>query len=156
MYLFDSSNTGRYDTVKEEISKIKKKFPSKKILLIANKTDICDIKLLESEFKGIEYIEISAKQSEGILLLEQELISMIKTGKISNNETIVSNSRHFEALSNSLMEVKNIEIGIYNGISADLLAIDIRQALWHMGEITGEVTNDELLGNIFANFCIGK
>ncbi|NQX81293.1 MAG: tRNA uridine-5-carboxymethylaminomethyl(34) synthesis GTPase MnmE [Flavobacteriaceae bacterium] len=156
LYLFDSSNTGRYDTVKEEISKIKKKFPSKKILLIANKTDICDIKLLESEFKGIEYIEISAKQSEGILLLEQELISMIKTGKISNNETIVSNSRHFEALSNSLMEVKNIEIGIYNGISADLLAIDIRQALWHMGEITGEVTNDELLGNIFANFCIGK
>ena len=75
---------------------------------------------------------------------------------MSNNQTIVSNNRHFEALTNALTAIKEVENGMKMGISSDLLAIDIRQALFHLGEITGSVTTDDLLGNIFANFCIGK
>ena len=73
-----------------------------------------------------------------------------------NNETIITNTRHYDSLLKALEEVQKVQFGIQSGVSADLMAIDIRQALYYFGEITGQVTNDELLGNIFANFCIGK
>ena len=73
-----------------------------------------------------------------------------------NNETIVTNTRHYDSLIKALEEIQKVQYGLDSGISADLMAIDIRQALYYFGEITGQVTNDELLGNIFANFCIGK
>jgi len=81
---------------------------------------------------------------------------LVNIGALSNNQNIVSNSRHFEALTNALKAIKEVEKGMELNISSDLIAIDIRQALFHLGEITGEVTTDDLLGNIFANFCIGK
>jgi len=59
-------------------------------------------------------------------------------------------------LNNALTEVQNVYNGMKDGISSDLLAVDVRQALYHFGELTGEITNDELLGNIFSKFCIGK
>jgi tRNA modification GTPase len=68
----------------------------------------------------------------------------------------VTNSRHYNALLLALEEINKVQEGLNENLTTDLLAIDIRQALYHFGEITGEVTNDELLGNIFANFCIGK
>ena len=77
-------------------------------------------------------------------------------GALRNNNTIVTNSRHYNALLGALEEINRVQEGLNQNLSGDLLAIDIRQALYHFGEITGEVTNDELLGNIFANFCIGK
>ena len=73
-----------------------------------------------------------------------------------NNETIVTNTRHYDSLLKALEEVQKVKYGIESNTSSDFIAIDIRQALYYFGEITGEVTNDELLGNIFANFCIGK
>ena len=73
-----------------------------------------------------------------------------------NDETIVTNSRHYDALLKALEEIEKVQYGLDSGLSGDLMAIDIREALYHFGEITGQVTNDELLGNIFANFCIGK
>ena len=78
------------------------------------------------------------------------------TGKLNNNEAIVTNSRHYSALQNALEEINKVQEGLNLGISGDLLAVDIREALYHFGLITGQVTNDELLGNIFSNFCIGK
>ena len=72
------------------------------------------------------------------------------------DQSIISNSRHYAALNAALTEISKVQAGLANELSGDLLAIDLRQALYHLGEITGEVTNDELLGNIFANFCIGK
>ncbi len=66
------------------------------------------------------------------------------------------NSRHYDALIKALEEIQKVQYGLDSGLSGDLLAIDIRQALYHFGEITGEITSDDLLGNIFANFCIGK
>ncbi|WP_255702725.1 hypothetical protein [Antarcticibacterium sp. 1MA-6-2] len=81
---------------------------------------------------------------------------MSTLSELRNNNTIVTNSRHYNALLKALEEINKVQDGLNANLSGDLLAIDIRQALYHFGEITGEVTNDELLGNIFANFCIGK
>jgi tRNA modification GTPase len=75
---------------------------------------------------------------------------------LHNNDTIVTNSRHYDSLLKALSEVQKVQQGLDANLSGDLLAIDIRQALYHFGEITGEITSDDLLGNIFANFCIGK
>ena len=73
-----------------------------------------------------------------------------------HNETIVTNTRHYDALLKAQEEIQKVKHGLETNISSDFMAIDIRQALFYFGEITGQVTNDELLGNIFANFCIGK
>ena len=86
----------------------------------------------------------------------QHLAELVNTGALSNQQTVVSNSRHFEALTKALEALNEVQKGMDQDISSDLLAIDIRQALHHLGEITGEITNDELLGNIFSKFCIGK
>ncbi len=73
-----------------------------------------------------------------------------------NNDTIVTNTRHYDSLLKAFEEIGKVKEGLEIGLSGDLMAIDIRQALYYFGEITGEITNDDLLGNIFANFCIGK
>ena len=103
-----------------------------------------------------ELIPISAKEKSGIETLTNQLTSLLNTGALHNNETIVTNSRHYDALLKALNEIKKVDEGIQMGLSSDLMAIDIREALYYFGLITGEVTNDDLLGNIFANFCIGK
>jgi tRNA modification GTPase len=69
---------------------------------------------------------------------------------------VITNLRHFEALKNAHLELQKVKIGLENNLSGDLLAMDIRQVLFHIGSITGDISSDELLGNIFANFCIGK
>ena len=99
---------------------------------------------------------ISAKQKVGLEELTDTLLSFVNTGALNNNQTIVSNSRHVDALNKSLEQIiKTIE-GLNSCISGDFLAMDIRQALFHLGEITGEISSDDLLDNIFSNFCIGK
>ena len=98
----------------------------------------------------------SAKNRTGIDTLLQNLTELANTGILSNNQSIVTNSRHFEALNNALNALIEVQKGIDQNISSDLFAIDIRQALFHLGLITGEITTDDLLGNIFQNFCIGK
>ena len=102
-------------------------------------------------------MRFSYQQSKkGLEALTETLISFVNTGALSNNQTIVSNSRHVDALNKSLKQIiKTIE-GLNSGISGDFLAMDIRQALYHLGEITGEISTDDLLDNIFSNFCIGK
>ena len=99
---------------------------------------------------------ISAKTGQGVEGLKTTLLDFVNTGALRNNETIVTNSRHYDALLKALEEIIKVQEGIDMGLSGDLMAIDIRQALYYFGEITGEITNDDLLGNIFANFCIGK
>ena len=81
---------------------------------------------------------------------------MVQTGKLRNNDTIITNARHYDAIGNALQSVQAVRAGLESNISGDLLAIDIRQALYHFGLITGEISTDDLLGNIFTNFCIGK
>lgn len=145
------------DVVKNEIEKIRNQYPMKPLLVIGNKSDkLTDNQKsqLESEIPGI--LLISAKQKTGVDELQNRLLSFVNTGALRNNETIVTNTRHYDSLLKALEEIQKVKFGLQTNLSSDLMAIDIREALYHFGMITGQVTNDELLGNIFANFCIGK
>ena len=159
MFLVDSTELTMesLERLKVEVEKIRNKYPQKALLTIFNKKDKLDESLLINLKSQIENsIFISAKQKVGIEELKNELISFVNTGALRNNETIVTNTRHYDSLLKALEEIQKVKWGLDSGISSDLMAIDIRSALYFFGEITGEVTNDELLGNIFANFCIGK
>lgn len=146
------------DVFLEEIETIKARFPNKRLLVIANKTDTLschDRALLASEIE--EVILLSAKEKTGITELKAALTALVNTGALSNNETIVTNSRHFEALHNALTAITAVQQGIDLEISTDLFSIDIRECLRHLGNITGEYDVDkDILGHIFSNFCIGK
>ena len=146
------------DTFIEEIETIKKRFPNKRVLVIANKVDTLschDSSILQSEIDDL--FLLSAKQNEGLEALKKELTSLVNIGALSNNETIVTNSRHFEALNNALAAINSVQQGIDLEISTDLFAIDIRECLRHLGTITGDYDVDkDILGHIFSNFCIGK
>ncbi|MGB0892535.1 MAG: hypothetical protein ACPGUU_09305, partial [Flavobacteriaceae bacterium] len=145
-----------------EVEKIKNKFPLKPMLIIANKVDQLSEEEKEEVLQSlntiqhIEALMISAKNNEGVEDLKDKLIGFVNTGALNNNETIVTNTRHYDALLKAFEEIQKVKYGLETGLSGDLMAIDIRQALYHFGEITGEITSDDLLGNIFANFCIGK
>ena len=158
IYLFDARDfKDQRSVLKVELEKIKNKYPQKPLLVIANKIDKVDdilISKIQSEISEIKLL--SAKTGFGVEQLTNSLLDLINTGSLRNNETIVTNSRHFDALLKAFEEIQKVKHGLESGLSGDLLAIDIRQALYHFGEITGEITNDDLLGNIFANFCIGK
>ena len=159
MFLVDSTELTmkNLERLKVEVEKIKNKYPQKALLTIFNKKDKLEESLLQNLESQIENsIFISAKQKVGIEELKNELMSFVNTGALRNNETIVTNTRHYDSLLKALEEIQKVKWGLDSGISSDLMAIDIRSALYFFGEITGEVTNDELLGNIFANFCIGK
>jgi len=142
----------------QEIETIKERFPNKRLLVVANKIDTLschDAAILKSEIAHL--ILLSAKQKTGIEELKSELTSLVNTGALSNNETIVTNSRHFEALNNALTAITSVQQGIDLEISTDLFSIDIRECLRHLGNITGEYDVDkDILGHIFSNFCIGK
>ena len=132
-----------------ELNKVRKENIAR-VLVIVNKIDVCEVDLNQ------DYISISAKNGEGISALKNKLLNFINTAKISESDSIVSNLRHYEQLQLTLHEINSIINGMGNNISGDFLSINIRQALFHLGSITGEVTTDDLLGNIFGKFCIGK
>jgi tRNA modification GTPase len=143
--------------LKIEIEKIKNRFPLKPLLIIANKIDTLNTEELDRlnlQFEGVHLL--SAKSGLGVEELKDKLIGFVNTGALRNNETIVTNTRHYDSLLKAFEEIQKVKGGLEMGLSGDLMAIDIRQALYHFGEITGEITSDDLLGNIFANFCIGK
>ena len=147
---------------KVEIEKIKNKYPQKPLLVILNKVDDINdddkevITAISNEINKTHILKLSAKTGEGVDDLKDKLLEFVNTGALRNSDTIITNTRHYDSLLKALEEVEKVRYGLETGLSGDLLAIDIRQALYHFGEITGEITNDDLLGNIFANFCIGK
>ncbi len=88
--------------------------------------------------------------------LKNRIFDFTNLNALDNNNTIVTNQRHYEQLKKTLSELKIAIEGLNNGLAGDLLAINIKQSLFHLGLITGEVTTDDLLSNIFGKFCIGK
>ena len=159
LFLVDSSqlSDNSLESLKSEIEQIKNKYPLKTLLIIFNKMDLMTSELVENVNSEISNaLLISAKNKTGIDELKNQLLSFVNTGALRNNETIITNTRHYDSLHKALEEIQKVKFGIQTNLPSDLMAIDIRQALYYFGEITGEVTNDELLGNIFANFCIGK
>jgi tRNA modification GTPase len=134
----------------------------KQLVLVVNKSDMVE-KSLKNELSGKiildnnEYIvEISAKKETNIDYLEQILVKASKIGKLDKDSVIISNIRHYESLNVAMQNLLRVKEGISSGLPSDLIAQDLRQAIHFLGEITGEITTDEVLGNIFKNFCIGK
>ena len=158
LYVIDSSkiSSDSLDSTKDKIDKLISTYSNKNILLVANKIDLGNLSFIEQEFSDYDLISISAKDNLNIDKLKTKISSYIELGIVNNSSSVVTNSRHFSVLNNALTEVQNVYSGMKDGISSDLLAVDVRQALYHFGELTGEITNDELLGNIFSKFCIGK
>jgi len=166
VFLVDSSKLkaerSRLHEIHVELEKIKNQFPLKPLIIVVNKIDrlsaeeIDTLKNSLNDIEGASLQLLSAKSGEGVEDLKDQLLQFVNTGELRNNNTIVTNSRHYNALLSALEEINKVQEGLNQNLSGDLMAIDIRQALYHFGEITGEITNDDLLGNIFANFCIGK
>ena len=104
-----------------------------------------------------QILEISAKQNQNTTQLTQLLYESAQMPDLSAGDIIISNLRHYEALTHALDSIDRVIDGLQTNIPADFVAQDIREALFHLAEITGgEITTDEVLGNIFAHFCIGK
>jgi len=130
------------------------------MIVVANKADLkTDIEFSDYAYKNLEesnFIILSAKQQTNISDLKQELFSAVTDAKISMDNTIVTNTRHLEALQKSHESLSDVLHGMDIQITSDFIAMDIRRALAFLGEITGEISTDDLLGNIFGRFCIGK
>lgn len=158
LFVLDSSqiNSNNIDLKLNQLNDIIDKYPNKHLLIIINKIDLKNSSELLDKLSDFDNVSISAKDGLNINMVKDKLSSYIKLGKINNSSSVVTNSRHYSVLNNALNEIQNVYEGLQNGVSTDLLAVDVRQALYHFGELTGEITNDELLGNIFSKFCIGK
>lgn len=161
LYLIDSLACVKDDQLAKqdeiEILKIEKEHPKKHLIVLGNKVDQLSREEQTHLKEIIPQIQfIAAKTGEGVEQLKELFIQGVHSGAISNNDTIITNSRHYDSLIKALEEIDKVKEGLAEELPSDLLAIDIRQALYHFGEITGEISSDELLGNIFANFCIGK
>jgi len=136
---------------------LKRNIQKKHLIVLGNKVDQLSREEQTHLKELIPQIQfIAAKTGEGVEKLKESFIQGVHSGAISNNDTIITNSRHYDSLIKALEEIDKVKEGLSEELPSDLLAIDIRQALYHFGEITGEISSDELLGNIFANFCIGK
>jgi len=124
-------------------------------IVIVNKAD-----LLTSEdmaaFSGFNASFISAKSQDGVEELKDLLIEQVNLKNLNADDVMVTNIRHVEALQHTQSSLERVLYGIDNPVTSDFLALDIRQALHHLGEITGQVSTDDLLDNIFSKFCIGK
>ena len=153
IYLFDVNDTN-LDEINSDIESFKRKDLS--VILVRNKVDLEIVsKDLYKQLKNLNFLEISANDNNSVNILKNKLLDEVNILN-PHTDTIVSNSRHYQALINAMTTIKDVSNGLESNISGDLLSIDIRKSIEHLAEITGKITNDDVLGNIFSNFCIGK
>ena len=156
IYLFDINDTNESEILKdlEEFCK-----DDLKIILVRNKIDLnAKYKINIERFKKYNItslLEISAIDKESVSIVREKLSNEFSS-ESSNTGVVVTNLRHFNALSESITSIKKVRKAIDNEVPGDLLSIDLKNVIYSVGEITGEISNDEMLGNIFSNFCIGK
>lgn len=153
LYLVDVT-----DTTPEQVTENAAKFSlgDKTSILLLNKMDLDPYTKPENyDFPG-EVLPISASNSMNIPALKDLLYQTIVQEGLDENATILSNVRHRDAFQKAKDDLVRVKQGLENGIPPDLVAMDIRQGLYHIGTITGEISADDLLGNIFSRFCIGK
>ena len=153
LYLFDANS--KLELVKKELEELKSKLSDQSIdiILVANKIDLLQD---QSVLNGLDCIQISASEGDNLEGLTHKIIELTNSKQSQEQQIVVTNIRHFEALTKAENSIEEVSSGLELGIPGDLVAIDIRQALHFLGEITGEISTDELLGNIFSKFCIGK
>ncbi|HMU59112.1 MAG TPA: tRNA uridine-5-carboxymethylaminomethyl(34) synthesis GTPase MnmE, partial [Chitinophagaceae bacterium] len=99
---------------------------------------------------------ISAKLNQHTEVLKEKMVESVLEGKVQTEDTVITNARHYHALKEVSKSLAEIKAGLNNHLPGDLLALDIRRCLHYLGEITGEITNDDQLDYIFSKFCIGK
>ena len=149
-----------FDPTQDQISDIQQQIEDVQglnipFVTIINKSDLLTEEQ-KVEFTILNPIYISAKQGLGIEELKDELLNQVNLSNINTEDVMITNIRHVEALQHTQEALEKVLFGIDNPITSDFLAMDIRQALQYLGEITGTVTTDDLLENIFSKFCIGK
>lgn len=149
------------EQIEELAQRIIPKAEGKHTLLVFNKTDLLSqdelsVKQNILHNKTAQRLYISAKQETNTGQLQAELLKAASLPDFNSNDVIVTNVRHFEALTNACDAINRAIQGLNDGISGDFLSQDIRECIHYLGEITGEISNDEILGNIFGRFCIGK
>ena len=166
------------DTISEIIEKVD--FDTQKVVFLLNKTDICEvnknvslinyivssledkniksvlIENSEDQLNSAPIVPISAKTGSGIDILRSILAASQRNLLTDSDTTLVTNQRHVQALSDARTSLLRVQDGLASGLPTDLAAQDIREAIYHLGSIVGEISTDEVLGNIFRNFCIGK
>jgi tRNA modification GTPase len=125
-------------------------------LLIGNKADVSGDTAAARKFEGIDALYISAKTHHHVELLKERLVDKVLQGQVNTESTIVTNARHYNALMQVSGAIADVRKGMEARIPGDLLSLDIRRALHYLGEITGEITNEDQLDYIFSKFCIGK
>jgi tRNA modification GTPase len=152
LYLFDVNELNA-NTLQEVVNDFEQQ--QIQYLLVGNKVDTANNAVEKfTTFKNI--IFISAKDNSNIEVLRNALIIAATDGNINTEATIVTNARHYDALQKLFVAIQDVQAGLHQHIQSDLLALDIRQALHYLGEITGEITNEDQLDFIFSKFCIGK
>lgn len=144
----DASVEGEIDRVSEWKDQLQTDYPDKKIIAVTNKVDLVP--------SPNEWLKISAKQGTGIEELKEALVAAVQGDFDLAEETIVSNARHYDALLRTSDALEKALHGLETGVTGDFVAMDIRQAMYELGQITGDISTDDLLGNIFSKFCIGK
>jgi tRNA modification GTPase len=153
IYLFDANITSAEELVPIDRDLVQQQV---KHLLVANKTDQ-DETLARKKFSALSHtIYISAKEKNHIAALKERIVDTVLEGTVQSESAIVTNARHFHALRKLRTSLTDIRLGLDNRLPGDLLAVDIKDALQYLSEITGEVTSEEQLGYIFSKFCIGK
>jgi tRNA modification GTPase len=154
LYLFDTNTLPATDLLATKQQFIKNEF---NFLLVGNQVDRGDEALMRDRYAAATpLLFISAKTGLHITTLKERLVDMVLQGQVRTEDTIVTNARHFHALQQMLSALQDIRQALDAKIPGDLLALDIRRALHYLGEITGEVSNEDLLDYIFSKFCIGK
>jgi tRNA modification GTPase len=143
-------------TTPEQINAWQKEIGLEKIILVGNKMDLttADIEINFNKFKNIVFI--SAKDKNNIDALTQAITQKVVGDHLKKEGTIVTNARHVSSLKKLLLALNDVETGLIQNVTGDLLALDIRQALHYLGTITGEITSEDQLDFIFSKFCIGK
>ncbi len=153
IYLFDITQEN-IASIFATMDEVTKENPS--VIFCGNKMDSYEKDELDIKFSGTNLFMISAKSGEHVPALKDAMLQKILDGKIATENTIITNARHFEALEKVYESLKEIRAGIEQQIPGDLVALDIRNCLHYLGEITGEITHEDQLDYIFSKFCIGK
>lgn len=159
LWMIDSTDVkGRLEELQTEILP---HCQSKKLIILFNKSELLlpiQKEELATMFANIETekLFISAKKRENITTLEEKLVQAATLPEISLNDIIITNARHYEALVQALNSIHRVQEGLQSDLPGDLVSEDLRQCIFHLSDIVGDVTNDEVLENIFKNFCIGK
>lgn len=152
LYLFDLAN----ETKESMITQIESlKSLDARLILVGNKADIAQQETITFA-KENHFVLIAASAKQNLEQLKKEILNIVLSKEIKSGSLIVTNLRHFESLRQTHSALSRVKEGIESGITGDLVAQDIRQALHYLGELTGAITTDDLLGNIFSKFCIGK